>query len=148
MLQDKNGEITIVGGITIVSACLIGLVGLIVLKMWGCPQYNVYEARKEGEAQLALAQSAKEVAVAEAKAKMEAAPMLAAADTMRAQGIAASNRIIGQSLKDNPSYLQWLFIEQLKETKDQIIYIPSGQMGMPIMEAGRFVKPQITDEQH
>lgn len=142
MLQDKNGKTTISGGIAIASFCLV----VAVFGMWGCPRYSVYRARKEGEAQLAHAVSAKEVAVAEAKAKWEAAPMLAAADTLRAQGIAASNRIIGQSLKDNPSYLQWLFIEQLKDTKDQVIYIPSGMMGMPIMEANRLNKPEIKTE--
>lgn len=143
MLQNKNGKTTVAGGIAIASFCLT----VIILIMWLYPKYNVYRARKEGEAQLAHAVSAKEVAVAEAKAKWEAAPMLAAADTLRAQGIAASNRIIGQSLKDNPSYLQWLFIEQLKDTKDQVIYIPSGQMGMPIMEANRLKKTENKTEE-
>lgn len=141
MLQDRDGDITVVGGISIATLILIILAGFIIFGMWGCPQYNVYSARKDGEAQLAHAQSSKEVAVAEAKAKMESATYEAQADTIRARGIAASNKIIGQSLVDNPAYLQWLFIDQLKDTKDQIIYIPSGQMGMPIMEANRFAKP-------
>lgn len=105
--------------------------------MWGCPQYSVYSARKEGEALLAHAQSAKEVAVAEARAKMESSAMLAQADTIRAHGIAASNQIIGKSLQDNPAYLQWLWIDEISKTTNQIIYVPSGQMGLPILEADR-----------
>jgi hypothetical protein len=140
MFYDQDG-ISVVGGLGIASFCLLALSGLIVLGMWGCPRYSVYSAKKQGEAQLAHAQSSKEVAVAEAKAKMEAAALLAQADTIRAHGIAASNQIIGKSLEGNPAYLQWLFIDQLKDTKDQIIYVPSGTMGMPILEAGRLQFP-------
>ncbi|MEO6301626.1 MAG: membrane protease subunit, partial [Bacteroidia bacterium] len=75
-------------GISIVSLIVIFLLGLVVLGMWGCPRYSVYSARKEGEALLAHAQSSKEVAVSEAKAKMESASLLAQADTIRAHGIA------------------------------------------------------------
>lgn len=146
MLQNEDGDITVFGGITIAGFCLSVFLGLIMLCMWGCPRYKVYAARKDGEAQLAHAQSSKEVAVAEARAKMEAAAMLAQADTIRAHGIASSNQIIGKSLVDNPSYLQWLFIDQLKDTKDQIIYIPAGQMGMPIMEANRLAPKPITEK--
>ena len=137
MFTGKNGEITVGGGISIISIVLVFILATTVLCMWGCPQYSVYSARKDGESKLAEAQSSREVAVAEAKAKMEAASLLAQADTIRAHGIAASNRIIGQSLEGNPAYLQWLFIDQLKDTKDQVIYVPSGNMGLPILEAPR-----------
>jgi len=137
MFTDKNGEITLSGGISIGTLILIALAGLITLGAWGCPQYNVYTARKEGEAILAHAQSSREVAVAEARAKMESASLLASADSIRAHGIAVSNKIIGMSLEDNPAYLQWLWIEQIKDTKNQIIYVPGGGLGMPIQEAGR-----------
>ena len=126
-------EISVGQGLGIASFVLVILSFIIVLCMWGCPQYQVYSARKDGEAQLAHAQFSKEVAVAEARAKMEAATMLAQADTIRAHGIASSNQIIGKSLEGNPAYLNWLFIDQLKDTKDQIIYVPSGSMGMPIL---------------
>lgn len=131
-------------GLTVASFSLFAFIGLITLAMWGCPKYRVYSARKEGEAILAHAQSSREVAVAEARAKMEAAAMLAQADTIRAHGIAASNKIIGQSLEGNPAYLQWLWIDELKQTHNQIIYIPSGQMGMPILEANRLKKDPVS----
>jgi regulator of protease activity HflC (stomatin/prohibitin superfamily) len=105
--------------------------------MWGCPTYRVYSAKKAGEAVLAHAKFSREVAVAEARAKMESSSLLAQADTIRAHGIANSNRIIGESLKDNPQYLQWLWIDQLKDQQHQIIYVPSAGMGLPILEANR-----------
>jgi len=137
MLTDQDGDLTFTGGISLVTLILVIIGSFIVLCMWGCPKYSVYSARKEGEAILAHAQSSREVAVAEARAKMESAALLAQADTIRAHGIAESNKIIGRSLENNPTYLQWLFIDNLKETKDQIIYVPSGNMGLPITEAGR-----------
>lgn len=124
-------------GIGIASFVIFILIGLITLGLWGCPRYKVYSERKEGEAVLAHASYSREVAVAEARAKMESATLLAQADTIRALGIAASNRIIGKSLENNPAYLQWLWIDELKSTQNQIIYIPAGQMGMPILEANR-----------
>lgn len=120
-------------GITTVSLFILG--AFTVLAMWGCPMYSVYSARKEGEAVLAHAQSSREVAIAEAKAKMESASLLAQADTIRAHGIAESNQIIGKSLQGNPAYLQWLWIDQIKDTKNQIIYLPNTGL-LPFTEAG------------
>jgi len=108
-------------------------IGLIVLLMWGWPQYNVYSQRKKGEAMLAHAQSSREVAVAEAKAKMESASLLAQADTIRAHGIARSNQIIGQSLTD--AYLHWFWIDNIDKSNN-VIYVPT-EANLPIMEAGR-----------
>jgi|SRR5580698_4363713 regulator of protease activity HflC (stomatin/prohibitin superfamily) len=134
---DHNGDITLVGGLSITTCAILLIAGMIFLGMWGCPMYNVYRARKQGEAVLAHAQSSREVAVAEAKAKMESSILLAKADSIRAGGIAAANKIIGQSLANNPDYLKWLWIDELKDSKNQIIYVPSGQLGLPITEAGR-----------
>lgn len=98
--------------------------------LYGCPHYSVYSARKDGEAILAHAQSSREVAVAEAKAKMESSSLLAQADTIRAHGVAASNKIIGNSLKGNAEYLQWLWIDQIE--KANTIYIPT-ENNLPIL---------------
>src|SRR5689334_7110939 len=91
---------------------LIAVVGFMV----GCPTYNVYKQKKDGEAVLAHAQSSREVAVAEAKAKMESASLLAQADTIRAHGIARSNQIIGQSL--TPAYLHWFWIDNIDKSNN------------------------------
>lgn len=126
----NNGQITL---------AIILFLGICILGLWGCPQYKVYSLRKEGEAQLAHAQAQREVAVAEAKAKMEAASLLAQADTLRAHGIARSNQIIGESISQN--YLNWFWIDELKSHQNQVIYVPSGQLGIPIQEATRLFNP-------
>lgn len=136
-------DLSVGQGIGIASFVIFVVMGLIILGMYGCPKYRVYSARKDGEAKLAEAQSSREVAVAEAKAQKESSSFLAERDTIRAHGIAASNRIIGQSLESNPAYLQWKFLDELHDSHNQIIYIPAGQMGMPILEANRLLKPAV-----
>lgn len=122
---------------------VITLLSIVVLFMWGCPTYNVYSQRMEGEAVLAHAQSSREVAVAEAKAKMESASLLAQADTIRAHGVARSNQIIGASLKDNVEYLHWLWIDNIEKNPNAVIYIPT-EANLPIMEAMRMQKQPQT----
>ncbi len=108
--------------------------------MYGCPRYSVYQQRLEGQAVLAHAQASREVAVAEARAKMESASLLADADVARAKGAAQANKIIGESLKNNEAYLRYLWIQNLENSKDgQVIYVPT-EAGLPILEAGRLKK--------
>lgn len=104
--------------------------------MWGCPQYSVYQQKLEGESELAKANFSKQVAVQEAKAKEESATYLANSEIARAKGVAAANKIIGDSLKDNESYLRWLWIEGLKEKGNEVIYVPT-EANLPILEAGK-----------
>lgn len=124
----------------IITGALMGLIVLGVLVafgLWGCPQYKVYSQRMEGEAILAHAQSSREVAVAEAKAKMESASLLADAEIARARGVARANEIIGASLKGNEDYLRYLWIQNLENSREhQVIYVPT-EAGLPILEAGR-----------
>ena len=128
---------------TIFAWTLLGcmlLAALVTLGMWGCPQYAVYQQRLHGAAILAHAQSSREVAVAEAKAKMESAELLAQADVLRATGAAKANVIIGESLKNNEAYLRYLWIQNLENSKEhQVIYIPT-EAGIPILEASRLKK--------
>lgn len=109
---------------------------VLTLALWGCPKYNVYSSRQDGMALLAHAQFSREVAVAEAKAKMEAADLLAQADISRARGAAQANVIIGESLKNNEAYLRYLWIQNLENTKGEVIYVPT-EAGLPILEAGK-----------
>jgi regulator of protease activity HflC (stomatin/prohibitin superfamily) len=106
--------------------------------MVGCPQYGVYTQRLQGEALLAHAQSSKEVAVAEAKAKMESAKMLAEAEVYRAEGVAKANKIIGESLKGNESYLRYLWIMEVGAAgaNKTVVYVPT-EANLPILEASR-----------
>ena len=134
--MEKEAKIAI----SYISVVFMLLCGLISLCMWGCPKYQVYSSRQEGMAQLAHASFSREVAVAEAKAKMEAAELLAQADVSRAKGAAQANKIIGDSLKGNEAYLRYLWIQNLENSKEhQVIYVPT-EAGLPILEASRLKK--------
>ena len=111
-----------------------GIAALVTLCMAGCPAYGVYSARMHGKAELARAQYSKMVKVAEAEAQLESAPKIAAADTLRAHGVARANIIIGESLTDK--YIHWYWVDELKTTKNRIIYIPT-EGNMPLLEAGK-----------
>lgn len=115
----------------------IGFVLLVIFGgMWGCPHYNVYSSRLDGEAKLAHAQYEREVQVRDAQGKYEASSLLAKAEVERAKGVAEANKVIGTSLKGNEAYLRWLYIEGLKEKTGEVIYVPT-EAGLPILEAGK-----------
>lgn len=119
-----------------IVAGVLTILIITAVNMVGCPTYNVYTQKMEGEAVLAHAQAIREVAVAEAKAKMESAALLAQADTIRAHGVARSNEIIGRSLENNEAYLYWLWIDNIDKTTNSVIYIPT-EGNLPILEAGK-----------
>lgn len=102
----------------------------------GCPSYNVYQQRMSGEAEYQRAESSRKIAILEAQAKLESSKALAGAEVERAKGVAQANQIIGDSLKGNEDYLRYLYINNLENSKDQIIYIPT-EAGLPILEANR-----------
>lgn len=81
----------------------------------------------------------RQIKVQEASAAEEAAKSLAAAEVIRAGGVAQANIIIGDSLKGNDGYLHYLWLHSLEETKNQIIYVPT-EANMPLMEAGRVAR--------
>lgn len=117
----------------------IGAVFLLILVafgMYGCPQYNVYQQRLTGEAELARAEYSRQIAVREAQAKLDSAAKLADAEIERARGVAAANKIIGDSLKGNEAYLRYLWINELGITKNSVIYVPT-EANLPILEADR-----------
>lgn len=120
----------------IFASVLTAVVCLACLGLWGCPQWNVYSQRMEGESQLAHSEYSKKVQVQDALGRLEAAKSLALAEIERAKGVAGANVIIGDSLKNNESYLRWLWIEGLKEKGNNVIYVPT-EAGLPILEAGK-----------
>jgi regulator of protease activity HflC (stomatin/prohibitin superfamily) len=125
------------------------LFGLILLGMVaaggciGCPQYLVYHQRMEGEAELAKAEYTKKVLVQDAIARKESATALAEAEVIRANGVAAANKIIGDSLKNNEEYLRYMWIRGLEEGRNEVIYVPT-EANLPILEAGRRVAIEKT----
>lgn len=136
MRNKQCGEVD--GAVVAVILGIILFIGLILLAMWGLPKYGVYRQGLAGEAELANAEYSRQVAVREAQAKKDSAVMLAEAEVERARGVAQANKIIGDSLKDNEAYLRYLFVNNLADTKDQVIYVPT-EAQLPILEANRKV---------
>ena len=125
------------GVIGIGVLCLIGAV-VIGSLAFGYPLYNVWASEQSGKASLAEAESSRQIAVVEAKAKMDSAKSLADAEVIRAEGVAKANTIIGESLKNNGEYLDYLWLtEKISTDADkEIVYVPT-EAQLPILEAGR-----------
>lgn len=121
---------------TIAISCLI----MVIMLLWGMSAasrlYDVWAERKVGEAELARAESNRQIKTLEAKAVMEGARHLADAEVIRSKGVAEANKIIGDSLKGNESYLRYLWIDGLSNGKNQVIYVPT-EANLPILEATR-----------
>jgi regulator of protease activity HflC (stomatin/prohibitin superfamily) len=111
------------------------LIGLLLV-MYAWPQYRVYSQRLAGEAALAEAQSSRQVAILEARAKKESAIALADAEVIRAKGAASANQILQNSLGGPEGYLRYLQIQALEDSKASLIYVPT-ESGLPITEARR-----------
>ena len=134
MFDDEYGSFFVtIGGL------LLGIILLWAI-IWGAcalyAPYNIWSEAKAGEAELARADYNRKISVREAEAKKDSANYLAQADIIRAEGIAKANKIIGDSLKTNEKYLEWKFIDELPQNKNQIIYLPTNTV-LPILEATR-----------
>ena len=120
-----------------IAGIIVGLIiTIIVCSMAFYPKYRVYKQNLAGQATLREAEWTKRITIESAKAKKDSASLLAEAEIERAKGVAEANKIIGDSLKDNEGYLQYLWIDSLTETSNRIIYVPT-EANIPIMEAGQ-----------
>jgi hypothetical protein len=120
----------------LVGAGVIALTVLVGSCAYLKPKYNVWAAEMEGSAQYAQAEQNRKITILEAEAKLESAKALAAAEVERAKGVAEANRIIGESLKGNESYLRYLWIQNLESGSNYVVYVPT-EAGLPILEAGK-----------
>lgn len=117
----------------------IAVSAIIAFFMWVIPNYNVWAASMAGKAKLTEANQTRQIKITEAKAHKESAIYEAQAEVERAKGMAQANHIVGNSLKGHEDYLMYLYIQNMHQTKNQIIYIPT-EGGMPILEASRLTK--------
>ncbi len=100
------------------------------------PVYGVWSQRLSGEAELARAESNRQIRILEARAEQEAAKALAEVEVTRAEGVARANKIIGDSLQNNEGYLRYLWIQGLQTNQMQVVYVPT-EANLPILEAPR-----------
>ena len=118
-----------------ISGIIATSIMLILLSLWGCPVYNVWQQGLAGEAELKRAEQNRKIAVQEANAKKDSAELLADAEVIRAHGVAKAQDIINATLTER--YIQWMMAEKLSD-RATIIYVPT-EAQIPILEAGRFV---------
>lgn len=109
---------------------------VIAVLMYGLPRYNVWQQEMAGKAEMAKAEQNRRILVEEAKARLEAEKLNAAAEIERAKGMAEAMRVENGTL--SPTYNQYLFIRTLEKLADkgslpQIIYIPTQGL-TPVMD--------------
>lgn len=128
-MKQQNGFID--PAVIVIAAGVVLVGGILFI---GGPLYNVWQQGLAGRAELQKAEYTRQVAVLEAQAKKDSAQQLADAEVIRASGVAKANQIIGDSLKDNREYLQYLYITGLEEGSNKgnvTIYVPT-EGGMPV----------------
>jgi len=126
MKQDNTLAYIVTGGVVVILAVMFV----------GGPLYNVYSQYQTGRAELARAESNRQIAILESKAKLESAEFLKQSRIIEAQSIAESNRIIGASLKNNPEYLTFLQIQNIQEGAEKgnkIYFVAPNQAGLPVL---------------
>ena len=109
---------------------------IIAACMYVFPVYMVWQQEKSGEAKFREAEWSRQIAIEEANARKESSVLDAEAEIIRARGLAEANEIIGGSLKNNPEYLTYLWIQGLHDGSSETIYIPT-EANLPILEANR-----------
>jgi regulator of protease activity HflC (stomatin/prohibitin superfamily) len=108
------------------------IVSLMIINAIVGPIYNVWAQSLQGKAELQKAEFTRQVAVLEAQAKKDSAKQLADAEVIRASGVAQANQIIGESLKDNPAYLQYLWITEGEKDSNRTVYMIPSNGGAPV----------------
>lgn len=123
--------------LVVIGAVLLLLV--IFGMMYGLPVYNVWQQEMVGRAEMAKAYQNRKILVEEARAKLEAEKLNAAAEIERAKGMAEAMRVENGTL--STIYNQYLFIRTLEKLADkgslpQIIYVPSQGL-TPVMDLNK-----------
>lgn len=141
-LEQKMKNVFAIGIVAIIVFVVIALCGGILCgTFYFVNKYWVWSAHMTGEQELARAEGNRKIAIVEANAKKESAKALAEAEIIRAEGVAKANQIIGNSLKNNESYLKYLWVQSLDHTQNKVIYIPT-ESNLPILEAIRLKKDE------
>ena len=115
---------------------VIVAIGLIAGLMFGIPAYRVWSQEMEGKAEYAKAEQNRKIKIEEAKANLEAEKLNAQAEIERAKGAAKAIEIEDGKLTE--TYIKYLWVRQQNDLGDKtVIYIPTGEYGIPVTEANR-----------
>jgi len=120
---------------------IAGVVSIFVVLIYSQFIYPFINVCKEGikeQAELARAEYNRQIITCEANAKEESSKSLAEAEVIRAEGVAKANKIIGDSLEGNESYLRYLWVQGLQTNQMQVVYVPT-EGNLPILETNRLL---------
>lgn len=122
----------------IIQDVVVLILASIVVLMAVLPVYGVWRQGLVGQAELQRATQNRQILVQEAQSKEDAAVHLANSEVARAHGVAEANKIIGDSLKGNESYLRYLWITEVANNQQgkTVVYVPT-ETNLPLLEAGK-----------
>lgn len=126
----ENDMAFFVGSIIVFVFCLIAF------GLWFFPVYNVWVAKKSGDAALAEAMREQRVQLAVASARKEAAHLNKDAAIIEAEAVAEQIARIGKELQSHDLYLRWQWIRMMQDREGETIYVPT-EANLPILEATR-----------
>lgn len=119
-----------------IGSTVIIIIFFIIGLFFAVPAYNVWSQEMAGKAEFAKAEQNRKIKIEEAKANLEAEKLNAQAEVERAKGAAEAIKIENGSLTDN--YIKYLWVRQQNNLSDKtVVYIPTGDFGIPVTEAGR-----------
>lgn len=98
------------------------------------PKLNLYKANTEKQSVIREQEAISEAAEYAAKSRVTQATAEGEAKVIEAKALAEAQRIIAETL--TPEYVQYLYVEAIRDNPNQIIYVPT-EAGLPILEAGR-----------
>jgi hypothetical protein len=106
----------------------LGGVFLIGLLMWGLPQYGRYQRVQHAKNEIAV----NHMKIGQTKQLVEIQKQKAQITIEEAKGIAEAQRLINNTL--TPLYLQHEAIQSQETQSNKIIYVPSGNQGIPMVQ--------------
>lgn len=108
-----------------ITAALMSIFVLVPGCMAGMPYYSVWEQGMTGRAELARAEQNRQIARFEAEAAVLQAQGASEAEVVRARGVAEANQIIADGLGGPDGYLEYLYIQALKDSNTDVVYVPT-----------------------
>lgn len=123
-------------GLLFFITAVVAFIGIIAFFCWAWPSWAVWQQGMTGRAELARAEYNRRIAAYDAQASVQRAEGQASAEVARARGNAQANQIIAGGLGGPSGYLEYLYIQALRDHQGAVIYVPT-EAGLPILEAGR-----------
>jgi hypothetical protein len=117
-------------GMWLAGIAIFGMVTMILFGLgFGIKSYARYQKRADAQNQVAV----NEIQIRQTKQLVEVQKQKALIKIAEAHGIEEAQRIINNTL--TPLYLQHEAIQAQESQSNKIIYVPSGNQGIPIVNA-------------